>query len=123
MEGLLEPVEEQLYIGTAEVRATFSSGSGQAAGCMVTEGKVVKDCGIQVLRNGKIIHTGQLDSLRRVKEEVKEVSAGLECGISVDDCTNWETGDVIETFNTIKKQRTLEEASAAVTDVLAKAGL
>lgn len=65
--------QEQLYIGTAEVRAIFSSGSGQAAGCMVTEGKVVKECGIRVLRNGKIIHTSQLDSLRRVKEEVKEV--------------------------------------------------
>lgn len=52
-----------------------------------------------------------------------QVSAGLECGISIDDYTNWETGDIIETFNSIKKQRTLEEASATVADVLAKAGL
>ncbi|THF97499.1 hypothetical protein TEA_029185 [Camellia sinensis var. sinensis] len=72
MEGLLEPVEEQVKIGAAEVRAIFSSGSGRVAGCMVSEGKVVKDCGIRVLRNGKTVYVGILNSLRRVKEMVKE---------------------------------------------------
>lgn len=62
-----------MHIGSAEVRAVFSSGSGRAAGCMATEGKVVKGCGVRVVRNGKTIHTGTLDSLRRVKEVVKEV--------------------------------------------------
>lgn len=62
-------------IGAAEVRAVFSSGSGSVAGCMVTEGKVVKDCGIRVLRKGKEVYVGVLDSLRRVKEIVKEVYA------------------------------------------------
>ncbi|XP_039146476.1 translation initiation factor IF-2, chloroplastic [Dioscorea cayenensis subsp. rotundata] len=123
MEGLLYPVEEQVSIGTANVRATFSSGSGRVAGCMVAEGKVVKDCGVSVLRKGKIIHTGKISSLRRVKEEVKEVAAGLECGIGMDDYNDWEAGDVIEAFNTIKKQRTLEEASASVTAALAGAGI
>lgn len=60
-------------IGMAEVRAVFSSGSGRVAGCMVTEGKLVKDCGIRVLRKRKEVHVGVLDSLRRVKEMVKEV--------------------------------------------------
>ncbi|KAJ0975698.1 hypothetical protein J5N97_017663 [Dioscorea zingiberensis] len=123
MEGLLEPVEEHISIGTATVRATFSSGSGRVAGCMITEGKVVKECGIRVVRKGKIIHTGTVGSLRRVKEEVKEVSAGLECGIGVDDFNDWEAGDVIEAFNTVKKQRTLEEASASVMAALAGAGV
>lgn len=123
MEGLLEPVEEQISIGVAEVRATFSSGSGRVAGCMVTEGKVIKECGIRVRRNGKIVHTGSIDSLRRVKEEVKEVGAGLECGIGIDDFMDWEAGDVIEAFNVVKKQRTLEEASESVTAALAEAGL
>ncbi|KAM0950695.1 putative protein-synthesizing GTPase [Dioscorea sansibarensis] len=123
MEGLLDPVEEQISIGTADVRATFSSGSGRVAGCMVAEGKVVKDCGIRVLRKGKIIHTGTVSSLRRVKEEVKEVAAGLECGIGVDDFNDWEAGDVIEAFNTIKKLRTLEEASASVKAALSGAGV
>ncbi|CAL9116251.1 unnamed protein product [Musa acuminata var. zebrina] len=123
MEGLLEPVEEQVPIGTADVRATFGSGSGRVAGCMVTEGKVVKDCGVRVVRNGKTVHTGTIDSLRRVKEDVKEVGAGLECGISVNDFDDWEAGDVIEAFNTVKKRRTLEEASATVTAALVGAGI
>lgn len=62
-----------MVIGSAEVRATFSSGSGRVAGCMVTDGKFEKGCGIRVLRKGKTVHVGVLDSLRRVKEIVKEV--------------------------------------------------
>ncbi|KAG9439383.1 hypothetical protein H6P81_019548 [Aristolochia fimbriata] len=123
MEGLLEPVEEKVPIGRAEVRAIFTSGSGRVAGCMVTEGKVVKGCGLQVVRNGKTVYTGILESLRRVKEMVKEVAVGLECGIGVEDYDDWEEGDIIETFNTVKKQRTLEEASASVAAALAKAGV
>ncbi|KAG1338527.1 translation initiation factor IF-2, chloroplastic [Cocos nucifera] len=123
MEGLLEPVEEQVPVGSADVRATFSSGSGRVAGCMVTEGKVVKDCGVWIVRNGKTIHTGNIDSLRRVKEEVKEVGAGLECGIGVNDFNDWEVGDVIKAFNAVKKRRTLEEASASVTAALVGAGV
>ncbi|KAK7401680.1 hypothetical protein VNO78_13352 [Psophocarpus tetragonolobus] len=114
MEGLLDPVEEQVSIGSAVVRAVFSSGSGRVAGCMVTDGKVLKDCGIRVKRKGKVIHVGILDSLRRVKEIVKEVSAGLECGLGLDDFDDWEEGDIIEAFNTVQKKRTLEEASASM---------
>ncbi|KAF7822515.1 translation initiation factor IF-2, chloroplastic [Senna tora] len=114
MEGLLEPVEEQVTIGSAEVRATFSSGSGRVAGCMVTEGKIQQDCGIRVIRKGKVVHVGILDSLRRVKEIVKEVNAGLECGIGLEDYDNWEEGDILEAFNTVQKKRTLEEASASM---------
>ncbi|XP_027340508.1 translation initiation factor IF-2, chloroplastic [Abrus precatorius] len=114
MEGLLEPVEEQVTIGSAEVRATFSSGSGRVAGCMVTEGKVLKGCGIRVLRKGKVVHVGIVDSLRRVKEIVKEVNAGLECGVGLEDFDDWEEGDILEAFNTVQKKRTLEEASASM---------
>ncbi|KAJ1430698.1 Translation initiation factor aIF-2, bacterial-like [Sesbania bispinosa] len=92
MEGLLDPVEDQITIGSAEVRATFSSGSGRVAGCMVTEGKVLKGCGIRVIRKGKVVHVGILDSLRRVKEIVKEVNAGLECGLALEDFDDWEDG-------------------------------
>ncbi|XP_038976672.1 translation initiation factor IF-2, chloroplastic-like [Phoenix dactylifera] len=122
MEGLLEPVEERVPIGSADVRATFSSGSGRVAGCMVTKGKVVKDCGVRIVRHGETVHSGNIDSLRRVKEEVKEVGSGLECGIGVSGFNEWEVGDVIEAFNTVKKQRTLEEASASVTAALIGAG-
>ncbi|KAL6570549.1 Translation initiation factor IF-2, chloroplastic [Orobanche gracilis] len=123
MEGLLDPVEERVLIGSAEVRAVFSSGSSRVAGCMVTEGKVVKDSGIRVLRKGKEVHAGILNSLKRVKEMVKEVNAGLECGIGIEGFNDWEMGDSIETFNTIQKKRTLEEASASISAVLEEQGL
>ena len=70
---LLICLQDQVTIGEAEVRAVFSSGSGRVAGCMVTEGKIVTGCGVRVLRKGKVVHVGVLDSLRRVKEIVKEV--------------------------------------------------
>lgn len=123
MEGLLDPVEDQVPIGTVDVRAVFSSGSGRIAGCMVTEGKVTKDCGVRVLRKGKTIYVGVLDSLRRIKEDVKEVNAGLECGIGVDDFNEWEEGDVIEAFNSVQKRRTLEEASSTMTAAFKEAGI
>ncbi|OIW11638.1 hypothetical protein TanjilG_24844 [Lupinus angustifolius] len=114
MEGLLDLVEEQITIGSADVRATFSSGSGRVAGCMITDGKITKGCGIRVIRKGKVIHVGLLDSLRRVKEIVKEVNIGLECGIGLEDYDDWEEGDRIEAFNKVQKKRTLEEASASM---------
>lgn len=123
MEGLLDLAEEEVPLGSAKVRAVFSSGSGKAAGCMVTTGKVVEGCNVRVLRKGKEVYVGTLDSLRRVKETVKEVGAGLECGIGVDDFDDWEEGDVLEAFNTVKKARTLEEASATVTAALKGAGV
>ncbi|KAF8080656.1 hypothetical protein N665_0929s0009 [Sinapis alba] len=123
MEGLLESVEEQIPIGSAEVRATFSSGSGRVAGCMVNDGKFVKDCGIRVIRKGKTVHVGVLDSLKRVKENVKEVSAGLECGIGMDDYDDWIEGDTIEAFNAVQKRRTLEEASASMSAAIEEAGV
>uniref|UniRef100_M4DJA4 F-box domain-containing protein n=1 Tax=Brassica campestris TaxID=3711 RepID=M4DJA4_BRACM len=69
--------KEQIPIGSAEVRATFSSGSGRVGGCMGNEGEFVKDCGIRVLRKGKTVHVGVLDSLKRVKENVKECQSGF----------------------------------------------
>ncbi|KAI3832244.1 hypothetical protein MKX03_032146, partial [Papaver bracteatum] len=63
---------EQISIGVAEIRVVFSSGSGRVAGCMITDGKFVKGCGIRILRNGKTIHVGVVDSLRQVKEVMKE---------------------------------------------------
>lgn len=123
MEGLLDPVEEQVTIGASEVRATFSSGSGRVAGCMVTEGKITKGCGIRVVRKGKTVHVGLLDSLRRVKETVEEVNNGLECGIALEDYDDFEVGDTLEAFNTVQKKRTLEEASAQVTAALEGTGV
>ncbi|KAL2633034.1 hypothetical protein R1flu_004513 [Riccia fluitans] len=119
MEGLLEVVTEEIPLGQAEVRAVFGSGSGRVAGCMVNEGKLVKGCGVRVLRGGKDIHKGTLDSLRRVKEAAKEVAVGLECGVGVTGFTEWQDGDIIEAFNEVDKRRSLEEASVSTVEATA----
>ncbi|XP_052484404.1 uncharacterized protein LOC128039825 [Gossypium raimondii] len=120
---LLVRGHEQVPIGSAEVRAVFSSGSGRVAGCMVTEGKIVDGCGIRVIRNGCTVHVSVLDSLRRVKEIVKEVNAGLECAMGVEDYDQWQEGDILEAFNTVQKKRTLEEASTSMAATLEEVGV
>ncbi|XP_002972916.2 uncharacterized protein LOC9637256 [Selaginella moellendorffii] len=119
MEGLLKPIQEEVPIGKAEVRAVFTSGSGRVAGCMVTEGKLTKGCGVHVKRGKKTVHTGSLSSLRRVKDVAKEVDAGLECGVGVDGFNEWQDGDTIQAFDKVEKKRTLEDASATVAAALA----
>jgi translation initiation factor IF-2 len=96
--GLLAPVQEEVVIGSAEVRATFKVPKAVAAGCMVTEGKVTRDSRVRLIRDGAIVYTGKVASLRRFKDEAREVAAGLECGITLEDYNDVKEGDVIEAF-------------------------
>jgi translation initiation factor IF-2 len=107
MEGLLDPelVEEEL--GRVEVRAVFAVGKGAVAGCYVQSGKAIRNCNLRVMRNQNLVYEGFLDSLRRERDDVKEVNAGFECGIGVDKFTSWEMGDVIHTYRMVTKRRTL----------------
>ncbi len=109
MEGLLEPdlVEESL--GKAEVRATFSVGKGAIAGCYIQSGKLQRNCSLRVLRSDKVIFEGNLDSLKRSKDDVKEVNTGFECGVGCDKFSSWIEGDVIEAFKFVTKKRTLSQ--------------
>lgn len=107
MEGLLDPEEVEETLGRAEVRAVFSVGKGAVAGCYVLSGKVVRNRFIRVLRNGQEVYNGNLDSLRRVKEDVKEVASGFECGIAVNKFNQWQEGDIIEAYEMVFKRRTL----------------
>jgi translation initiation factor IF-2 len=109
MEGLLEPEEVEESLGVAQVRAVFSVGRGAVAGCYVQSGKVVRNRFIRVLRNGKVLYEGNLDSLRRVKDDVKEVNAGYECGIGVAKFNDWQEGDTIEAYEMVFKRRTLSQ--------------
>ncbi|NJP09112.1 MAG: translation initiation factor IF-2 [Leptolyngbyaceae cyanobacterium RU_5_1] len=109
MEGLLEPELVEEALGQAEVRAVFPVGRGQVAGCYIQSGKVIRNCKVRVRRNGQIIHEGNLDSLKRIREDVREVNAGYECGIRLDAFNTWETGDIIETYRMITKRRTLSK--------------
>ncbi len=107
MEGLLDPEEIEESLGQAEVRAVFAVGKNAVAGCYVQSGKVVRNRFIRVLRRGKEVYSGNLDSLRRVKDDVKEVASGFECGIGVNKFNNWEEGDLIEAYEMVFKRRTL----------------
>lgn len=107
MEGLLEPEEVESPLGQAEVRAVFPVGRGAVAGCYVQSGKVVRNRHIRVHRGDKVVYQGMLDSLKRMKEDVREVNSGYECGIGVDKFNDWEEGDVIEAYEMVMKRRTL----------------
>lgn len=107
MEGLLEPEQVEESLGQVEVRAVFPVGRGAVAGCYVLSGKAVRNCNIRVRRGGKVIYEGILDSLKRMKEDAKEVNAGYECGVGIDKFNDWAEGDIIETFKMVTKRRTL----------------
>ena len=107
MEGLLEPELVEEPLGQVEVRAVFPVGRGAVAGCYVQSGKILRNCRMRVRRKGDVIHEGNLDSLKRMRDDVKEVASGFECGIGSDDFKNWQEGDIIEAFRLVTKRRTL----------------
>ena len=107
MEGLLEPELVEEPLGWAEVRAVFSVNNGAVAGCYVTEGKLQRNCRLRVHRGSQVLHEGDLDSLRRIKDGVKEVNAGYECGVGVSRFTGWQEGDRLEAFSMVMVKRTL----------------
>lgn len=99
MAGLLAPDISEVFLGRAEVRQIFKvTRVGKVAGCMVTEGKIARDAEIRLLRDGVVIHEGKLESLKRFKDDAREVSEGFECGLSVANYPDVQEGDVIEAF-------------------------
>lgn len=109
LEGLLAPVKEEKYIGRAQIREIFTIPKiGVIAGCVVQDGKVEKGCQLRVIRDGKIVHEGKIDSLKRFKDSVKEVKSGHECGISVENFSDLKVQDIFEAFILEEKKRTLE---------------
>jgi translation initiation factor IF-2 len=107
LEGLLEPELVEEALGQVEVRAVFKVGRGSVAGCYVLSGKVVRNSKLRVRRGSKVIYEGTLDSLKRMKDDAKEVNTGYECGIAVDKFNDWAEGDIIEAFQLVTKRRTL----------------
>jgi len=107
MEGLLEPELVEEPLGQAEVRALFSIGRGVVAGCYVLSGKLVRNCRVRIKRRNDIVYEAGLDSLKRIKDDAKEVAAGFECGVSLPKYQEWQEGDIIEAFRMATKRRTL----------------
>ena len=99
MKGMLDPKYEEKVIGNAEVRQTFKiSNVGTIAGCYVISGKVERNAGVRVIRENVVIHDGHLATLKRFKDNVKEVTKGFECGIQIENYNDIKEGDVIEVY-------------------------
>ncbi|MEE8587704.1 MAG: translation initiation factor IF-2, partial [Sulfurimonadaceae bacterium] len=102
--GMMAPKYTEEHSGQADVRETFKIPKGMVAGCMVVDGKMVRGELVRVIRDGVIIHEGQLDSLKRFKDDVKEVGKGLECGVVLSGYEDVQVGDVIETFVKVEQK-------------------
>ena len=109
LEGMLEPEEVEEALGQAEVKELFrASRVGTIAGCLVTEGKVTRTAQVRLVRDGTVVWTGRVGSLRRFKDNVQEVEEGLECGIVLEGYQDVKVGDVLEFFETKQVEQTLE---------------
>ncbi|MCH2563859.1 MAG: translation initiation factor IF-2 [SAR116 cluster bacterium] len=109
MGGLLSPDTQEEFIGYAEIRQVFGvSKIGKVAGCMVTEGIIKRGCSVRLLRDNVVIHEGSLKTLRRFKDEVKEVREGFECGMGFENYSDIQEGDMIECFEIREVARTLD---------------
>ncbi len=108
MEGMLSPEIKEEIVATIEVREVFKIGKvGTIAGCFVREGKITRNTKVRVIRDGIVVHTGELGSLKRFKDDVKEVTSGYECGLNINDFDDINVGDIVEGYQTVKVKKTL----------------
>ena len=109
MEGMLSPDIEEQIIGTAEIRETFNiTKVGTIAGCFVTSGLIKRTSNVRVIRDGIVVHTGVLGSLKRFKDDVKEVKNNYECGLNIDKYDDIKEGDIVEAYEEIEVARKLK---------------
>ncbi|MBD5416420.1 MAG: translation initiation factor IF-2, partial [Desulfovibrio sp.] len=108
MAGMLAPVQREVYLGQAEVRETFSVPKvGIIAGSYVSDGKIARNAGVRLLRDGVVIYTGKIASLKRFKDDAREVVKGNECGVGLENFNDVKVGDIIEAFETVEEAATL----------------
>ena len=109
LSGLLDPTEKEKFLGYAKIKEVFKvSKIGKIAGCLVTEGSIKRNTKLRILRDNVVIHSGELDNLKRHTDEVKEVKEGLECGISIQNFSDIQVEDMIECYEIEKTPRKLE---------------
>lgn len=107
--GMLDPEFKEMYSGRIEIKKVFKvSKVGNIAGCVVVDGKVRRESNIRILRNGVIVYEGKLNSLKRYKDDAKEVVAGQECGLGIENFNDIKEGDIVEAFDIIEVKRTLK---------------
>ncbi|WP_341842224.1 translation initiation factor IF-2 [Chitinophaga caseinilytica] len=107
MEGMLEPKIEKKVTANVEIRETYKFDKATVAGCFVLDGKLFRNSRINLVRDGIVVHTGELQSLKRYKDDVKEVVSGMECGLSIKNYSDLKVGDIVEGFEEVEVKRTL----------------
>ena len=108
MEGMLSPEIREEITGTAEVMEAFDiTKVGTIAGCIVRDGRIIRKDKVRVIRDGIVIYTGTLGSLKRFKDDVKEVATGYECGLNIHNFNNIEVGDIVESYEQVEIKRKL----------------
>lgn len=107
MEGMLEPKIEKKVVCNVEIRETYKFDKVTIAGCYVLDGKLNRNTRINIVRDGIVVHTGELQSLKRYKDDVKEVVSGMECGLSIKNYADLKVGDIVEGFEEVEVKRTL----------------
>jgi translation initiation factor IF-2 len=108
MEGMLAPEFEEHIVANVEIRETFKiSKVGTIAGCMVLDGKINRNSKIRIVREGVVVYTGELASLKRFKDDVKEVSKGYECGLNINNFNDIKEGDIVEAYESVEVKRKL----------------
>ncbi len=107
MEGMLEPTVEEKILGNVEIRETYRFDKATVAGCVVLDGKMVRNNRIRLVRDGIVIFTGELASLKRYRDDAKEVTSGMECGLVIKNYNDIKTGDIVEAFEEVEVKRTL----------------
>jgi translation initiation factor IF-2 len=106
MKGMLDPIFEEIILGQASVRQIFkASRIGTIAGCMVTDGKLVRNAHVRLIRDGVVVYTGRLSSLKRFSNDAKEVTAGFDCGCTIENFNDIKEGDLIEAFGSVEVER------------------
>jgi len=117
--GLLEPIRREEILGVAEVRATFKTRFGIVAGCYVRSGRLVFNAPCRVIRNDQVIATTRIVSLRHYTEDRAEIPEGMECGVGLEDFSAFEIGDIIEAFQVVEVQRSIEEIRERASEMVA----
>ena len=106
--GMLEPEFKEMYLGRIEIKKVFKVAKvGNVAGCVVVDGKVKRDSNIRIVRDGVVVYEGKLASLKRFKDDAKEVVAGQECGLGIENFNDIKEGDIVEAFDIQEVKRTL----------------
>ena len=107
MEGMLEPTVEEKILANVEVKEVYKFDKATVAGCIVISGKIARNNRVRLVRDGIVIYTGELGSLKRYKDDVKEVLTNMECGLTIKNYANLEPKDIVEAFEEVEVKRTL----------------